>query len=455
VIFSIFGRKSTPSKKAESKPPTGKAPAAKPTSPSGKPASPASQTETVEAAGEDSLDFSTYVPPPPSEQRAEALSAVPPAPPAAPAQQEATPSSSVEMPAAAPAAPPLPTERGAHLSVPGAATEIDAPAERLAPIIEETAILFANGQVEQALARLSNSVREGGLGNSALQAWLMLFDLLQHLDMRVEFEALALEFVVEFERSPPAWLETGERKDPALATGGIAYFALGGTLTDASAPELEKLRNAAAGRQALRVECGKLEGVDGPGCRLFRETLTSLRDAGKEVLLTGEARLIQFLEEACRPGRIETDGAVWALLLDVYRILDFKDKFEEAAVNYAVTFEVSPPSWESRPGAEARGSAVLPVEAADQALVLSGELSGASEALAKQLQDWAAADKMLVIDMSRATRVDPATAGLMLKVLSALHESGVTIQIRGANELIRALFGVTGLSRIARIIPRK
>jgi anti-anti-sigma factor len=88
-------------------------------------------------------------------------------------------------------------------------------------------------------------------------------------------------------------------------------------------------------------------------------------------------------------------------------------------------------------------------------LVLSGELSGASEALAKQLQDWAAADKMLVIDMSRATRVDPATAGLMLKVLSALHESGVTIQIRGANELIRALFGVTGLSRIARIIPRK
>jgi hypothetical protein len=43
----------------------------------------------------------------------------------------------------------------------------------------------------------------------------------------------------------------------------------------------------------------------------------------------------------------------------------------------------------------------------------------------------------------------------MLKVLSALQESGVTIQVRGANELIRALFGVTGLSKVARIIPRK
>jgi len=31
----------------------------------------------------------------------------------------------------------------------------------------------------------------------------------------------------------------------------------------------------------------------------------------------------------------------------------------------------------------------------------------------------------------------------------------VTIQVRGANELIRALFEVTGLSKVARVIPRK
>ena len=137
-------------------------------------------------------------------------------------------------------------------------------------------------------------------------------------------------------------------------------------------------------------------------------------------------------------------------------MLDLKDRFEEAAVNYAVTFEVSPPSWESQPGAQAKGSAVLqPVEAADQALILSGELSGAGETLAKQLQDWAVANKMLIIDMSQATRVDLVTAGLMLNVLSKLQETGTTIQIRGANELIRALFGVTGLGRVARIIPRK
>ena len=448
--FSLFGKKGDP-KKTEN---NNKAPIAQqPVRPS--PAKSATPVASPQA-GEDSLDFSTYVPPSKSEPRAEALPVVPPAAPAAPAQQEATPLSSVEMPAAVPTTPSLPAERDTQLSGLGAVTEIGAPPEVLSPIIRETATLFADGQVERALSALSLSVREAELGDSALQAWLMLFDLYQHLGMRVEFEALALEFVVKFERSPPTWIETGERHDPALAAGGIACFALGGTLTDASGPELEKLRNAAVAQQALRVECGKLEGVDGPGCRLFRETLLSLRDAGKEVLLTGEARLIQFLEEACQPGRIETDGAVWALLLDVYRILDLKDEFEEAAVNYAVTFEVSPPSWESQPGAEARGSAVLgQVEAADQALFLSGELSGAGETLAKQLQDWAGANKMLVIDMSRATRVDLVTAGLMLNVLSQLQETGTTIQIRGANELIRVLFGVTGLSKVARIIPRK
>ena len=437
MFFSLFGRKGAP-KKTENK---NKAPITRqPVGPS--PATSAAPVASPEA-GDDSLDFSTYVPPPQS----------------APLQDSpaAAPQSLSQETAAAPAAPPLDVSAlAASLAGQPAAPSASTAADDVAPVIEETAILFANGEIERALARLSNAVREAQLGDSALQAWLMLFDLLQHLDMWVEFEALALEFVVKFERSPPAWLETGGRKDPALATGGIAFFALGGSLTESSGPELEKLRNAAAAHQTLRVECGKLEGIDGPGCRLFRDTLVSLRNAGKEVLLTGEARLMQFLEEACQPGRTETDGAVWALLFDVYRILGSKDKFEEAAVNYAVTFEVSPPSWESQPGAEAKGSVVLrPGEAADQALILSGELSGASETLAKQLQDWAGANKMLVIDMSRATRVDIVTAGLMLKVLSALQERGTTIQIRGANELIRALFGLTGLDKVARIIPRK
>ena len=422
MFFSLFGKKGEP-KKTENK---SKAPVARqPVNPS--PATPVPSPQ----AGEDSLDFSAYVPPPQSAPL-----------PVSPAPQPAAPPLDVSALASSLAKDPVPS------------IEASPAANDVAPIIEEAATLFANGRAEQALAALSRSVREADLGDSALQGWLMLFDLYQHLGMKLEFEALAPEFVVKFERSAPAWIEIGERPDPALATGGIGYFALSGMLTGASALELEKLRNTPG--QTVRIDCGRLLGLDGPGCSLLREALLSVHEAGKEVMLSGESRLLAFLERFCQAGKIETDAAAWALLFDVYRTLDLKDKFEEAAVNYAVTFEVSPPSWESRPGAEAKRSAVLrPVEVADQALILSGELIGAGETLAKELQDWAGANKMLVIDMSRATRVDLATAGVMLKVLSALEESGVAIQVRGANELIRALFGVMGLSRVARIIPRK
>ena len=422
MFFSLFGKKGEP-KKTENK---SKAPVARqPVNPS--PATPVPSPQ----AGEDSLDFSAYVPPPQSAPL-----------PVSPAPQPAAPPLDVSALASSLAKDPVPS------------IEASPAANDVAPIIEEAATLFANGRAEQALAALSRSVREADLGDSALQGWLMLFDLYQHLGMKLEFEALAPEFVVKFERSAPAWIEIGERPDPALATGGIGYFALSGMLTGASALELEKLRNTPG--QTVRIDCGRLLGLDGPGCSLLREALLSVHEAGKEVMLSGESRLLAFLERFCQAGKIETDAAAWALLFDVYRTLDLKDKFEEAAVNYAVTFEVSPPSWESQTGAQARGSTVLPpVEATDQALILSGELIGAGETLAKELQDWAGANKMLVIDMSRATRVDLATAGVMLNVFSKLREAGTTIQVRGANELIRALFGITGLSKVARIIPRK
>jgi anti-anti-sigma regulatory factor len=447
VIFSIFGKKSAPPKKAKLTPTAAGAPDPKSQSSTAS-ALAGQRAESPQAeSGDESLDFSTYIPPPLSEGRTEEPSEVPQLAPAAsvvtaqPRRSEAMRDTTGKSPAAASAAP--------RDSVTSLTAVEDVP-----PIIEEAAILFANGRAEHALSTLSQSVREKDLGAAALQAWLMLFDLYQHLGRREEFETLALEFVVKFERSPPAWLEIEERRDPALATGGIGYLALTGMLTGASAPELDKLRSTPS--RTARIDCGRLLGLDGPGCRLLSEALLSVRDAGKEVILTGESRLLALLERLCQAGKIETDAAAWTLLLDVYRMLDLKDKFEETAVNYAVTFEVSPPSWEAQPPPDSkRPVATLSPKTVDQALVLSGELTGANDALAQQLRGWAAANRMPVIDMSRTTRVDPATAGLILDVLAKLHEAGTMVQIRGVNELIRVLFRVTGMHKVARVIPRK
>ena len=51
-------------------------------------------------------------------------------------------------------------------------------------------------------------------------AWLALFDLLQRADDRAAFDQLALQYVVAFERSAPAWEEGADARGPARKPGG-------------------------------------------------------------------------------------------------------------------------------------------------------------------------------------------------------------------------------------------
>lgn len=423
MVFSLFGKK-PPAKKSDAKPAPAKAPAAKAPVPSATPSVPA--RPPVASVDHPTLDFAGYAP---GGKR-----------PAAPA----------EKPSVAPSRSQREPDSVMSIEVTTASGDI-------APVIEETAILFANGQADQALAKLTRAVREEDVGASALQCWLMLFDLYQHLGRREEYESLALEFAVKFERSAPAWSGSEVRANPALLTGGTGYCAFSGAISGASSPEFDKLRQLAQRQQMIRVDFGKIEAIDAAGAERLRAALADLRASGKEVVITGEGRLLELLERACQAGDAESDRGLWGLLFEVYRWFDRQERFEEAAVNYAVTFEVSPPSWEPPPAARAKsrdlGSASG--DSSGHAMVLSGDVTAAGEALVKELQDWAAGDSMLIIDMSKARRVDFVSAGVMLNALSQLSGVGTTIQIRGANEMIAALFEVMGISKVASVIRRK
>lgn len=325
-------------------------------------------------------------------------------------------------------------------------------AERAASILEDTVILFANGQAKEALATLSRAVRDEELGSLALQGWLMLFDLYEHLGMAAEFEVHAMKFAVRFERSPPGWVESRGHRH-ATAPTETAIFALGRDLSAGAAAEMQSLGHLARGGRTVWLECGEVESFDAPGCALLRDALIFLRGRNTQVLLSRQTRLVELLEGACQPKKTETGRAIWELLFEIYRLLDLKYKFEEAAVSYAVTYEVSPPSWESR-AVDARWTAPASApEAAEPALTLTGELTGAKDDLARQLREWAAANNALVMDISQVRRVDFATAGLIFNTLSKLSKEGTTIRIRGASQLIHALFRIMGIDKVARIIP--
>ena len=493
MAFSIFGKK--PDKKPEKPPIKARQ---SPAAPGARSPGPAASEDEGE-----SLDFTNYVPPsgsPPSVAPSSAPSIAPQsiAPPAPkPAASVAVPAgldfgslaaaaAPQQAPTPAPKPPPSPVSVIPDLPGLGAPAskapekpadakkkaakkpvdsilciEVDEGGHEVPPAIEEAAVLYANGQTAEAHARLKQALEGEDLGAWKLQVWLMLFDVLQQLGRKQEFEERALDFVVKLERSPPVWTDapSAPKQNPSLRTGGAASVSLTGALGAQSAGALEQLRKAADKQPKLRLDFGKLQGIEPAGCKLLHATLKYFRTAKKDVWLTGEATLLKLLRDGAKAGDTSVDTSVWLLLLDLYQMLGLQNEFEEAAVDYAVTYEVSPPSWEAPPprpkGEPMAESQPVATQVADEAFHVSGEVAGQSDQLFIDLGAYAAAANPVVLDFGTARRVDFVNAGRLLNVLEKLKAEGKQLVIRGAGEMIIALFAVMGIPKVARIIPRK
>jgi ABC-type transporter Mla MlaB component len=454
VVFSFFAKKQPAKPAARPAPPAARKPAAVPA-----PAAPLTE------AGED-LDFTNFEP--------AREAAVGPAAALEPsrdgAMQPFLPTSAMsiplpdwieapanpEPPEVAPAprsgGPPRPPDSILSIEVESGAGEVPA-------AIEETAILFANGQAQEALGRIGEALGGDGLSGWELQAWLMRFDLYQHLGLRAEFEEKALDFVVRFERSPPAWADAPPpaATPTVMRTGGAGHVALTGGLTAASAAAIEHLRRMQEKQPRLRLDVGRLNGIDGAGAQLLLDTLKTSRKAGKDLYFTGEAELLRLIQAQAPSGDRNADPALWMLALEIAQQLGDEQRYEDLALEYTITYEVSPPAWETvAPRTTPRDGPTAETGAGTaDAFVVEGDVIGPTERVLSELQAFAAQADPVVIDLERTRRVDFVSAGQLLNLLAQLKQSGKSIEIRGANQLILALFAMMGIRELARLVPRK
>lgn len=335
--------------------------------------------------------------------------------------------------------------------------EISESSSTLHPVVEEAAILFANGQDEAALATLEAAADAGGLAAAADQVWAMLFDLYQLLGKRDVFDKRALEYSMKYEKSPPTWVEPARQSlGPALTTGGTAFVAFSGMLGEASDKQVKQLDKIIAGNPVARVEFGKLQGLDTLGAEMLLKTMRTARKRKCELVMSGPDRLAELLKGKIEVGRRE-DETLWMLLLELYQHMAQQEPFEEWAVNYAITFEVSPPSWENRPPPKKPApSAVTEEDAADPDVFrLAGEMFSAGSDAFRQLVDFATDREQVLIDCNDLRRMDFVSAGLFLNTLTNLQITGKSVTIRNPNQLIFALFGVLGINQVAHVERRK
>ncbi|MDD5330754.1 MAG: STAS domain-containing protein [Sulfuricella sp.] len=382
---------------------------------------------------------------------------VKPAPVAAPISSAPSRPAQSARAAALPANPPPKTREHDPFTVGDAGTAV-ASAE-MTSVAEEAAILYASGHAGQAAALLLDYTRSGPARADA-QPWLMLFEIFQLQGEKRSFDELALEFVVKFERTAPVWdhAKVPGAKSPQAPAGpaGEGYVSLTGVLKGDKDSFFQSMVQTAQKGAGLRLDFSRLDGVEACGSRRLAETLLDLKKSGKKITPIGVAHLADLLKGVIGQGG-EGEQAHWQLLLHLYQCQGMQAEFEDLAVDYAVTFEVSPPSWE--PVCQGKtAAAAAPADAAphdDDAFYLSGVISAASEQQFRKMADFAATHNEVLLDMAGVPRVDFVSVGNFVGALAGLSGSGKKVLIRNANELIRALFAIMGADQFATILRGK
>lgn len=333
-----------------------------------------------------------------------------------------------------------------------------APFAHLPSALVDAATLHAAGDDLGAMRRLEAAIKSGEVrGTVEMRVWRALFEVLQTLERRQAFDALALTFSRRFERSPPAWTAEPVVQHKAHATTeGHAHVCLAQTLDASVGDVLKKALKLAQAGSVVRFDLVNLDAVDNVGATLLLRALAALKKAKKDYVLDAPQHLAAIVSAGLVSGKAENE-ALWLLLLELYQQASMQNEFEEAAVNYAVAFEKSPPSWEvlpvhDMPTVSASASASVSFPATAEKIALRGQMVGAGR------EEFAALEMTdrdeVVIDATALLRIDAASVKVLQQALGELGTAGRRIVIRGLSVLNAVFLELQGVARSAELVER-
>lgn len=352
--------------------------------------------------------------------------------------------------------PPMGMSTDFLLGADGAVASVEISSSETPAVIEEAAILFANEQFDMVEQILLSAIHDTSLGDALRTAWLMLFDLYQINGKQEQFEHQSIEFAAKFETSPPAW-QGADVEEPAAPkpSGGTPALTFSGKLDETISKQLDRLQKMGDKISVLRLEFARVTEVLPSGCELLLAALKKLQKSGCEFILVGAPELANKIKAIIEVGRRDESEAPWLLLLEILQLLNRETEFEEASIDYCVTYEVSPPAFVAPKNkvSTAIDDVVTPDDSAGK-FVMAAVIDGRSTALAG-ITEYAATHDPVILDCSRLNRVDFSAAGQLLSNLAPLAAKGKTVELQHVNHLVGALFQVMGLREVANVQLRK
>lgn len=358
------------------------------------------------------------------------------------------------------------------------------------PDLEEAAIRFANGDDAGAEASLLNALQGDNVRLDLAEAWLAaLFDLYRATGQQARFESVAIDFAARFGRSAPAWFSTPDLlgrhaavpvRAPLMARHEPTWSSPAEFSVQSLAALLEDLKKrvSPAHLDWRAIVSLAPDAADGLG-KLF----ASWSVQPVELCFRGYENLERALRTITPSGDKRVSPSNWQLRMDALRVMRLQDEFELVALEYCVTFEVSPPSWQDarcvcelewqgaagsqtdsglRDNAGAGWGDSGPALAAPMGLEssraaqveLSGEIVGDAADVLGKLEAGLDGASRLVISCAKLIRVDFSAAGSILNWVIKREEEGCQVQFRDVNRIVAAFFNVIGINEHAKVVPR-
>ncbi|GAA4419229.1 STAS domain-containing protein [Acidovorax lacteus] len=354
------------------------------------------------------------------------------------------------------------------------------------PDLEEAAIRFANGDYAGAESGLLEVLaqHQDDAPEQQTEIWLTLFDLYRATGQHDRFDALAIDYAARFSRSAPVWFSLPEQlglsqaaapAEPVMARRDLSWNAPSSIATSTVTALQASLDRAAP---PWTLVWSRLQSIDEPAVRALAEQFNRWAERAGQFHFQGAEHLLALLERQTPSGDRAVSADWWRLRMSVLRLMGRAEDFEMVALDYCVTYEVSPPSWEparcsysddAEPRAEAaRGpdsrdmlmsdfgalSMPAPLDAGPSA-TLSGHIEGDVAPLLEPFEAHLRPGMPFQVHCDQLIRMDFAAAGSLLNWAASRQAEGYELQFLQLHRLVAVLLNVIGVNEHAWIVPRR
>ncbi len=344
------------------------------------------------------------------------------------------------------------------------------------PALQTAAMRFAEGDIASAQAALQAVVLDHSATPYAVdQCALALVDMYRGQGDAARFDSIAIDYAQRFGRSAPEWYSVpqllgNEPQQPTRRSSprNDNVWACPPLL---DAPAVARLAASQNQRDARIVNWEQLHVVDQDAVKPLTTLLANWSKQSAKILFDGLAVLSAVLQASTPMNDRQVSPERWLLRLEVLRLQGLQEDYETVAMDYCVTFEVSPPSWSvpitlcDAVTPDALASSILPdmddaphsVPAGASGfgipneLALEGELLGDSPVAIERVMAKVHPGDPIVIDCHNLIRVDFAAAGCLLNWLAKNEGANLLVQFVNVPRLVNVFFQDMGISEFAEV----